>query len=411
LVIPFFAHRSLKLAFSICFLTFFKGLLSPSFLHSFPRIFFLSHSVEMGFTVAVKANHIDPPQKDSHDGRPMAADKPMLPVSGPCPALSGSSALPGSLPPSPVRQNNPYSASVIDAEHRGKWEQEFDDSWNDNVPSPLYDECANNEDDGEHAAGYADALLFHDEADGLSGESCSRFSLCEDEGQHYHPFAGTTNRAISEYASAVWPSARRMPSIKEDHRAVVRLHHKKRWTGAFVDFPVRVGDVVLVERLSKRGLPTQTDCGLVAEKISLQEFQSRVSSRTLPVPFPASLPTVKVLQIADSAQCEHIRKLEAMEAALTADIRGYIRTLPGSADISLIDVETCEFQYDEKLVYVYFRAAKLVKFRPLLDVIFSMCGRPVWMHQVDRTPFASANTSVSSSSSAPPEASSPKKKR
>jgi hypothetical protein len=197
------------------------------------------------------------------------------------------------------------------------------------------------------------------------------------------------------------PSLRRVPpwmaTAAGDPRSVVRLQHKMRSTFAVANFAVDVGTVVLVERVPQGKRAMQTDCGLVADKMALADFERYVASRTQPPNFPKALPQVKVLRPADDADLLAVQRLEAQEAALTARIRQHVNTLPPTDELSLMDVETCEFQFDGQLVYVYFRATKSVRFRPLLDVVFRMCQRPVWMHQMDHTPSSSANTSVSSS--------------
>lgn len=209
--------------------------------------------------------------------------------------------------------------------------------------------------------------------------------------------------AILDYAGLVLPTLRRKVDVAASTglRGVVRLHHKNRWSGACVDIACAVGDVVLVQRLSRTGQPDQVDCGLVAEILPLAEFEQRVANGTLPPQFPRTLPDVKVLSLLTAEQKLYVAHLEKLEAYLTGEIMDYVTSLPADDPLSTIDVETCEYQFDERMVFVYFRAPRVVKFRALLDVIFKMCGRPVWMHQVDLpTPFASANTSVSSASRA-----------
>jgi hypothetical protein len=264
-----------------------------------------------------------------------------------------------------------------------------------------------------HAAGYASSTYPMHAGGGSPHHLAAAADGTPSHGYH-RPFspaaaaitaaaAPAAAAAILDYASLVLPTLRRKVDVAASHdlRGVVRLHHKNRWSGACVDIPCAVGDVVLVQRLSRTGLPDQVDCGLVAEMLPLADFELRVANGTLPPQFLRTLPAVKVLSLLTAEQTLYVAHLERLEAYLTQEITDYVKGLPADNPLSTIDVETCEYQFDERMVFVYFHAPRVVKFRALLDVIFKMCGRPVWMHQVDLpTPFASANTSVSSASRA-----------
>lgn len=307
-------------------------------------------------------------------------------------------ASPGGLTGSPhsPRTHDPYGCPAVAACYAGLGEADFDASWR-----PLAVESGAENDGG----GYYDGNeYFCDD----SAEWDESWGSADEFGPQQMDRA-SRKTLFSEYACQVMPSLRRLPpsllsTAAVDVRSVVRLQHKLRSTFAVANFAVDVGTVVLVERMPQGKRALQTDCGLVTEKIALADFDRRLQSQWLPPGFPRALPRVNVLRAADDADMQAVRRLEEKEAALAASIRQHVATLPPTDELSLVDVETCEYQFDENLVYVYFRAAKFVTFRPLLDVLFRMCKRPVWMHQIDRTPLSSANTSVSSSGVSPPAA-------
>jgi hypothetical protein len=65
--------------------------------------------------------------------------------------------------------------------------------------------------------------------------------------------------------------------------------------------------------------------------------------------------------------------------------------------IGLMNFIDVEMQADHGKMYVYFKAAMPIRFKPLAETLYAFYGCRIWLHQMDRdTPQSSPNTSVGS---------------